>query len=575
MQEILDLIKKGKSFYPSILLSVLLNVLTIGSAIALMGTSSYLITMAGFHPSIAELQVAIVGVRFFGISRGVFRYLERLVSHAINFRILTKLRVRFFSRFEASFPITNWKVEQGDLVSRVLDDIDSLENLYVRILSPAIAAFFIAILTSLVLGSFLPTLGWILFAGLFSSGFLIPLLTYFAVQKVGASLQRLKGKYRAQLTRTMLGAEEIVVYQQESAVSNLLGRTVNQIQKREDGLDALGEGITLLNFILLQSTFLLTLIAAMQAAQNGGLNPVLIPVSGLMVLASFEATQPLGVAAVQLGKVREAFRRLEQITAGSVETDRETIHLQSPISEIRFEDVSYRYAEDQAAALDQISFAIQKGQKVAIVGPSGSGKSTLLQLVQGFRTPQSGNVWVDDQDLSQVDGNEFRKSLSVAGQAPFLFHRSLRQNLSFGNPAMPDDALQEALAWVSLQTWFEHLPEGLDTILQEAAVNISAGEKQRLAIARAMLKPSSFLILDEPTANLDGETEDDLIQQILVQSVDRGILWVSHRLKYLDQFDEILFLQQGKILERGTEAALIKQEGAYYHYWQLQNEYLI
>lgn len=574
MDDLLELLKRGKPYYPAMLLSVGLNVLTIGSAIALMGTSSYLITMAGFHPSIAELQVAIVGVRFFGISRGVFRYLERLVSHAVNFRILTGLRVRFFSRFEASYPITSWKLEQGDLVNRVLDDIDTLENLYVRIISPAAAGFILTVITSLVLTAFYPVLGLILFVGLSTSGLLIPFLTYLAVQKTGAKLQQLKGKYRAQLTRTILGAEEIVVYQREKAVTALLEKTVKQIQKREDGLDALSEGITLLNFVLLQSTFLLTLITAMQAAQNGGLNPVLLSVSGMMVLASFEATQPLGVAAVQLGKVREAMRRLEQITADVQAINKEQSQALDSVSEIRFTDVSYQYAPDHAAALKKVNFSVSKGKKIAIIGPSGSGKSTLLQLIQGFRSPQSGEVLVDGQPISQLDGNDLRRFISVAGQSPFLFHRSLRQNLSFGNAEIPDEKIRQILARVSLQDWLTHLPDGLDTILQEAAVNISAGEKQRLAIARALLKPAPFLILDEPTANLDGETEEEIMQQILEESPDWGIIWVSHRMKYLSHFDEIYYLHQGSILEHGSEAELLQRGGAYMHYWKLQNDYL-
>jgi len=569
------LIKEGKSYAFPILLSVFLTILTIGSAIALMGTSAYLITMAGFHPSIADLQVAIVGVRLFGISRSVFRYLERLVSHAVNFRILTDLRVRFFRRYEASFPITHWRVEQGDLINRVLDDIDTLENLFVRIISPAIAAFCIAILTSLVLSSFNFSLGLILFAGLMLSGFVIPILTYLAVNKIGAVIQNLKGRYRAQLTRTLLGAEEIIVFQQEDWVLELLGKTIRQIQKKEDSMDLLSEAITLLNFMLLQLTFILTLLGAIDAAQTGGLNPVLIPVCGLVVLASFEATQPLGVAAVQLGKVREAFRRLNQIPDRDHFTERVKLPDCPSVAEIKLVNVSYSYAQDQHPALHDVSMTFTRDKKTAIVGPSGSGKSTLLQVIQGFRSPQSGDIIVDQLPLAQLDGDAYRKSLAVAGQSPFLFHRNLRQNLSFGNPAIHDDQILQVLKTVSLDTWYESLPNGLESILQEAANNISAGEKQRLAIARALLKPATFLILDEPTANLDAQTEDELMLNVINRSDGQGLIWVSHRLKYLSYFDEILFFHRGRILERGTETSLIQLGGAFFHYWQMQNEYLI
>jgi ATP-binding cassette, subfamily C, bacterial CydC len=568
-------IQKGRAYFPRMLLSIGLNVLTIGSSIALMGTSSYLITLAGFHPSIAELQVAIVGVRFFGISRGVFRYAERLVSHAVNFHILTELRVWFFRRYEAVFPITSQTVEQGDLLNRVLDDIDTLENLYVRVISPAAAGFLVTLITSLVLGSFQAQAGWILFIGLTLSGLVIPSFTYFSVQKIGGSIQRLKGRFRAQLTRLILGAEEIVVYQQEAMALGRLERTAADLQGKEDLLDSLSESINWLNFMLLQSTFIFTLMAVMQAAQSNLLNPVLIPVCGMIVLSSFEATQPLGVTAVQLGKVNEAIRRLEAVTEqGKLESTIKQVQVEK-IHEIRFEHTGYTYTGNHLPAIRDVDICLTPGRKIAMVGSSGSGKSTIVQILQGFHLPTQGNLLVNNVPLQQVDLESYRTHLAVSGQVPFLFHRSLRKNLTFGNENISDEQLIQALNLVNLTGWLATLPKGLDTVIQESAGNISAGERQRLSIARAWLKPAGFLILDEPSANLDAESEDWIMQQILGNLHGRGLVWVTHRMKYLSKFDEVLFVQGGKILERGSEAELLQHGGAYFHYWQLQNEYLI
>ena len=566
-------ISKGKAYYPQMILSVLLNVLTVGSSIALMSTSAYLITMAGFHPSIAELQVAIVGVRFFGISRGVFRYLERLVSHAVNFKILTGLRVWFFEKYEQAFPIEGIPMEQGDLVNRALDDIDTLENLYVRIIAPAVAALILAVVTSLVIGSFYGPLGWILFFGLTISGLLIPVLTNIIVNRRGTEIQTLKGKYRAQLIRIAQAAEEIVVFQQQKNMMSRLEQTAVQLKQKEDRLDSLSEGINLLNFLILQATFIFTLLAVIQGARMAGLNPVLISVSGMMVLASFEATQSLGQAAVQLGKVNQAIARLDQITNYEVVSSDSEHRSVDEVKAITFDDASFSYAGQTTPAITEMNFEINKGKHIAIVGPSGGGKSTILHLLQGFHFPQTGSVSVNDIPLSDVDLESFRLQLTVAGQDPFLFHQSLRKNLLLANPDVTDEILISALDFVEMGDWFQSLPEGLDTQLQESAINISAGERQRLSIARAWLKPAEMLILDEPTANLDAETEDRLMHKLL-KGNGRTVLWVTHRMKYLDGFDEILFIQGGKIVERGTFKELLMQGGAFSHYWQMQNEYL-
>jgi ATP-binding cassette, subfamily C, bacterial CydC len=574
MKTLIRYIQRGKAYYPQMLLSVLLNVLTVGSSIALMSTSAYLITMAGFHPSIAELQVAIVGVRFFGISRGVFRYLDRLVSHAVNFKILTGLRVWFFDKFEQAYPIEGVQLEQGDLVNRALDDIDTLENLYVRIIAPAAAALILAIVTSLVIGSFYGPSGWILFGGLTISGLLVPVLTYTIVNRSGTEIQSLKGKYRAQVTRVVQAAEEILVFQQQKETLQILADTAAKIKQKEDRLDTMSEGINLLNFLILQATFIFTLIAVIQGARLAGLNPVLISVSGMMVLASFEATQSLGQAAVQLGKVNQAIRRLEQITQAESRQSIEYTESVADVDSIEFKNVGFSYADGDGYAVEDINFEINTGKHIAIVGPSGSGKSTLLKLLQGFYDPKSGSIQVNNQTLPFWNLDNYRKQFTVVGQEPFLFHQSLRKNLDLANPDATDEELVAALEFAELGDWFTNLPNGLETQLQESAANISAGERQRLSIARAWLKQAAILIMDEPTANLDAETEDSIMRKLLHDN-DRTLVWVTHRMKYLDAFDELLFIQGGKILERGTFTTLLEKQGAFAHYWQLQNEYLI
>jgi ATP-binding cassette subfamily C protein CydC len=573
MMNILQYIQKGKAYYPQMLLSVLLNVLTVGSSIALMSTSAYLITMAGFHPSIAELQVAIVGVRFFGISRGVFRYLERLVSHAVNFKILTGLRVWFFQKYEEAYPIDGLNLEQGDLVNRALDDIDTLENLYVRIIAPSVAAFLLAVSTSLVIGSFYTPSGWILFCGLTFSGLVVPALTYMIVNRRGSEIQTLKGKYRAQITRVVQAVEEILVFQQQTNTMKRLQETAIEIKKKEDRLDELSEGINLLNFLLLQATFILTLFAVIHGARTANLNPVLISVSGLMVLASFEATQSLGQAAVQLGKVNQAIRRLEQITDAPAHESAQAKTRIETIEQIHFSNVDFAYHNHNDQAVKNATLVLEKGKHLAIVGPSGGGKSTVLKLLQGFYYPKAGQVLINQEDIENVVLDSYRMHISAAGQDPFLFHQTLRKNLLLAKDGASDEELIEALNYAELGDWFMQLPNGLDAILQESAVNISAGEKQRLSIARASLKSAEIFVLDEPTANLDAEIEDRLMQKLILDQ-SHTLVWVTHRMKYLSSFDEILFILGGQIVERGKFTDLVKLNGAFAHYWQMQNEYL-
>lgn len=565
-----------RPFTGQVLLSILLGVATIAGAIGLLGTSADLIARAALHPSIAALQVAIVGVRFFGISRAVFRYLERLVSHSVNFRLLAQLRTWFYQAVEPLAPARLTDYQGGDLLSRAVGDIETLENFYVRAVAPPLVAGLVSLGMSLFVGGFHPALGLLLAGGLLVSGIGVPVVTRILARQPGRRLVAERARLSAAVVDGLQGLPELLLYNRTADALDLIqqtGRAMGASQLRLTWAGALANALNLGLMLLTLVGVLWLAIPLVAAAELPG---VLLAVLVQLTLASFEAVLPLAGAAQHLESALEAGRRLFTLAAEPPLVVEPGQPLPPPTSaDLALVNLTFSYAPELPPALRNLSLELPAGRRVAVVGPSGAGKSTLANLLLRFWPHIPGQILLAGHPLGAYSFADSRRMLGVISARTQIFTATVRENLLLARPEATDDQLATVLARVQLAEWLAGLPEGLDTWLGEQGHQMSAGERQRLALARLLLQDAPIWILDEPTASLDALTEQALIRTLLELSTGRSVLWITHRLTGLADLDEILTLDGGIVLERGRHADLITANGLYAHLWQLQNREII
>ncbi len=566
MKSLIPLFRLMKLFSGWILLSLLMGIATIGAGIGLLGTSSWLIASAALHPSIADLQVAIVGVRFFGISRGVFRYLERLISHSVNLQILSELREDFYRRVEPEAPVNLYSYHSGDLLQRMMGDLETLENFYVRVAAPIIVAIVITTGMSLFVGGYLAQCGIILAAGLLTNGFILPSLTYLISHPWTRDLTEVNADVSALMVEEVQGLEDLQSYHADERWSGVIQKRYSRIAKMQNKITAINATGNALSLLVLNFTVLGVVWAAIPHIGRGELNGVMLAVLALVTSSSFESVSSMPSAAINLNLSMKSAKRLFAFGEQRLKIKLPDRGIPIPPGDkLSFKEISFIYPDALQPVLKKISFSLNKGEKKAIVGVSGAGKTSLFNLLFRFYPPSSGDILIDGINLQSVDQPDLHYIYGVVSQSPYVFSTSLRENLKLSKPGSTDEDLLQALDQAELGEWVRSLPDGLDTWLGEKGVKMSAGERQRLAVARLLLQDPPILLLDEPTANLDPINETRILNNLFKIFNQKSILLVTHRLARLEQMDEILVLDQGEIVERGKYVDLIAREGRFKH----------
>ncbi|WP_433243079.1 thiol reductant ABC exporter subunit CydC [Actinomadura nitritigenes] len=571
---ILRLLRLARPARGRLLLAVLFGVLALGSGVGLMATSAWLISRAAQHPPVLMLMVAIVAVRAFGLGRGVFRYAERLVGHDATFRILADLRARVYERLERLAPGGLPAFRGGDLLNRLVADVDAVQDLFLRVLLPCTVAAVVGGASVGLAWALLPSAGAILLLALLLAGVAAPWLSSATARRAERRTTDLRGDLTSHVVDTLQGAPELIAYgaaPARLAEAARLDRDFTRATARSAASTGLGAAVSALAGGLAVWG---SMAVGVPAVRSGALDGVLLAVIVLLPLAAFEVVAGLPLAAQHLERVRRSAARIFAVLDAPppVEEPSDPSPLPAAPYTLQVDDLRARWTPTAPYALDGISLSLAPGRRCAIVGPSGSGKTTLASVLLRFLEPASGSVTLNGTDLRALTGDDVRTVIGLCAQDAHLFDSTIGENVRLARPAATDAEIRDALRRARLLDWIESLPRGLGTRVGEHGAQVSGGQRQRIALARALLAGFPVLLLDEPAEHLDTATADELTADLLTATEGRTTLLVTHRLTGLDAVDEIIVLDEGRVADRGTHAELISRPGLYRTLWQRETE---
>lgn len=550
-------------------LAIALGVLASASAIALLGTSAWLISRAAELPPVLTLSVAAVMVRAFALGRAIFRYLERIVGHDAAFRGLTRLRLRVYRSLEAITPIGLQRYTRGEMLARLGADVDGATDLPLRVILPWAQAVIVAAGTVAFLFVMLPSIGAVV--GIIVLIALI--ITPWAIGRGTAHSERRIAPAKAHLAAGILdgltGAAELDAFgANDRAYAELTARdaVVTSLGKREAVATGISGGI---GVALQGAAVIAALVIAIPAVRAGTLPPVMLAVAALLPIALFDVLITLPTAAIAYHRLREIAARLAEIDA-EVDVDASTGARAPEFTELTLHDVRAAWTPG-TDVLHGIDLSMSSGQRIAIVGPSGSGKSTIAAVLMGF-LPVRGEVDLSGMPLQDIDPDSLHERIGLLTQQAHIFDTTVAANLRLGDRDADDTRLMAALDRVHLGEWVRALPLGLETELGAFGMRMSGGQRQRLALARLLLARRALVILDEPTEHLDSDTAAELDRLLLETTQGTSTIIITHRLIGLDRVDRIHVLEAGRIVESGTHDELVRAGGWYARTRAIQEE---
>ncbi|MHA7957332.1 thiol reductant ABC exporter subunit CydD [Streptomyces sp. L500] len=544
-------------------LALLLGALALGSAVGLLAVSGWLISRASEQPPVLYLMVAVTATRAFGIGRSVFRYAERLVSHDAALRVLAELRVSVYRRLERLAPAGLRDTRRGDLLSRLVADVDALQDYFLRWLLPLGAAVLVSAVSVGFTAWLLPEAGVALAVGLLVAGPVAAALSGAVARHAERRLAPVRGELSTHVVEVLNGTAELTV---AGALPGRLERlrgadaALTRIARRASAATALGSGLSALACGL---TVAASAWAGVNAVHEGRLGGVWLAVVVLTPLAAFEAVAGLPLAVQYRQRVRRSAERVyEVLDAPAPVRDGSGAAPESPFP-LRVTGLTARHPGQSVPALDGFELELTAGRRVAVVGESGSGKTTLARVLLRFLDAETGSYTLGGREAAGTDGDAVRRLVGMCEQDAHIFDSSVRENLRLARPGADDGELREALRAARLLEWVDGLPQGLDTPVGEHGARMSGGQRQRLALARALLADFPVLVLDEPAEHLDLATADALTADLLTATEGRTTVLITHRLAGLAAVDEIVVLERGRVVQRGAYEELAAAPGPF------------
>jgi thiol reductant ABC exporter CydC subunit len=553
-QPLLWLIRAAAGIRTRLLAAVAWGALASGCGVALMATSAWLISRAAQHPPVLYLMVAVVAVRTFGIGRGVLRYAERIVSHDVAFRQLSLLRERLIARLAAVAPAGLQLWRRGDLLTRVVSDVDDVGDAFLRGILPLGVAIIVGSGTVALAAAILPAAGIALAIALLIACGVAPALSAKRSAQTEKSIVSLRG-HRGELIGSILNDLT------DLTLGDLLPARLAELadvetrMRRSSARSARTAGVAVALAVLAMGAAVLAAVSwGVPAVTGGRLSPVLLAVIVLTPLALTDTVQSVGVAATALRRSFAAAERLVTVLAtpplAAPPVNPKSLPPNASGPVVTLTGVSARWPGSAHEAISDIDLELAPGRRIVVLGESGSGKSTLLAVLLGFLPPSAGQITIDGTDLTELDPDEARSLFSWCDQQAHLFDSTLEENIRLAQPDADAEQIAGVLTSAGAGRWLATLPQGLATAVGEHGQAVSAGQRQRIALARAILADRPVLLADEPSAHLDRPTADAITELILEPTARRCTVLVTHREADAAGADLTVRLQHGRITAR-------------------------
>ncbi|MCJ8349999.1 thiol reductant ABC exporter subunit CydC [Moritella sp.] len=580
MNPLVRLMKLLKPQLPLMLLGTLLSIITIMANIGLLAVSGWFITImaiAGLSGVTANYFTPAAIIRFLAIVRTAGRYAERLLTHRATFNTLAALRYYFYTRLEPLLPYYRVNFKSADILARLQQDIDELDNFYLRVLLPA----FVAICSIPLVGwgvSFISSdLALVIVGALILVGFVLPIFIFLLSKKRAQQQAKLSSELKVELVDGMVSMRELLVYQISHQYQQSINRVSESYHRAELHLHRLHALATALTFLAINATVFASLYLLVPLVQTGDLKPEFVASSALLILVCFETVINMPLACQILPKVHDSAARLFEIIDKPIpDLGGDTLVTTGPI---KFNNLSFTYPDGHDCVLKDIDLTIQQGEKVAIIGASGAGKSTLANLLMGFwPIPPSNNtsqsdmldkltpcITINDVDLNQLNTESLREHIALMSQNSHLFHATIGDNLRLAYPKVTESQMRDVCQIVGLIDFIDELENGFKTWLGETGSGLSGGQKQRLCLAQVLLRNAKVLVLDEPTKGLDRHSERTIITNLFQQleQSQQSLLLITHKPLMLQKMDKIIVMDEGTIVAQGDHKTLMETNDYY------------
>jgi len=541
-----------------IILSILFGFIAGITAVGLFSASGYLISKAALTPPIYTLMIVVSVVKLLGLISAASRYGERYFSHRGTFTMLSNVRVAFYKRLEPLAPKILHRFRSGDLLSRIVGDVETLQNFFLRVFYPPVVLFLVFLTTILFTVFFSVHVAIILLIGYFLTVFVVPALFTMKQRKINTSVRDRRGELSTETTEFLYGFRDLKIYQKLTDKQKELEKT-SRAYINEQGKNNIHQlfSESANTFVSLFVSWTVLAVAGYLTA-DGQLDGVYLTMLVMISLTVFEDTSPMAAFSDHYEDSRQAATRLQDVVGKGKEPKQKGDYKQIEYASaptIELENVQFSYPGDSEDTLENVSIALPAGSKTAIVGASGSGKSTIMQLLLKVYSPSGGDILMNKESYDRIHEESIWEHVNAVLQSNHFFYGTIRDNLLLANDKVRDEELEDVLKKVNLST----MP--LEEQVLEKGENLSGGEKQRLAIARAMLKDAPIWLLDEPTSSLDALTEKQVHEHLFKQARNDTVVWISHRLIGMEKMDQIIVMENGKIIEQGAYEELMEKGG--------------